>query len=135
MLPIDKNGYCTVWASVESWATNTWCSELVDPLETLTKPFNDEIWFSVNDAIVDDVDTLEKLDSNTLVLSVPSSWPGNLNLWVPIPDAVVPIPITLDLTKTSFNWSFSKFNDKTLDSILEINVPMKLDVAFFSVSA
>ena len=56
----------------------------------------------MNDAIVDDVETFEKLDSNLTVLSVPSNCPDNLNLYVPIPAAVVPIPMTLDLTRTSF---------------------------------
>ena len=56
-----------------------------------------------NVAIVDAADTLENLDSKIEVLSVPSSCPINLNLYVPIPAAVVPIPITLDLTKTSFD--------------------------------
>ena len=56
----------------------------------------------MKDAIVDDVETFEKLDSNLTVFSVPSSCPSTLNLYVPIPAAVVPIPIILDLTKTSF---------------------------------
>ena len=80
VLPIDKNGYWVIWESVESWATRTWWRALVEPLDTLTKPFKDDIWFSVNDAIVDDVETFEKFDSNLTVLSVPSSWPGNWNL-------------------------------------------------------
>ena len=56
----------------------------------------------MKDAIVDDVETFEKLDSNLTVFSVPSSCRSTLNLYVPIPAAVVPIPIILDLTKTSF---------------------------------
>ena len=134
MLPIDKNGYWTECESVESCATNTWWRALVDPLETLTNPLSVEILFSKNVAIVDAVDTFEKFDSNLTVFSVPSNWPKFLNLYVPIPDAVVPIPIILDLTKTSFGWSFSNFNDRIFELISEVNVPIKLDIAAFSVS-
>ena len=88
-----------------------------------------------NVAIVDADETLEKLDSNRVVLSVPSNWPGNANLCVPIPDAVVPIPIILDLTKISFDSSFSKFNDNIPESILDVNVPIKFEVTCCSVSA
>ncbi len=80
------------------------------------------------------VETFENLDSNLVVFSVPSSCPNNLNLYVPIPAAVVPIPIILDLTKTSFGWSFSKFNDKIFELISDVNVPIKLDTGPFSVS-
>ena len=80
VLPIDKNGYWTVWESVESWATKTWWRALVDPLETLTNPLSVEILFSKNVAIVDDVDTFEKFDSNLTVFSVSSNWPEFLNL-------------------------------------------------------
>ena len=80
VLPIDMNGYWTLCESVESWATKTWCKALVEPLETLTNPFKVEISFSKNVAIVDATDTFEKLDSNLVVFSVPSSWPVNLNL-------------------------------------------------------
>ena len=52
-----------------------------------------------------------------------------------IPDAVVPIPIILDLTKTSFGWSFSNWRDKTPESMLDIKVPIKLEVGPSSVSA
>ena len=134
VLPIDKNGYWTVCESVESWATKTWWRALVEPLDTLTNPFKVEISFSKNVAIVDAVETFENLDSNLVVFSVPSSWPSNLNLYVPIPAAVVPIPIILVLTKTSFGWSFSKFNDKIFELISDVNVPMKLDTGPFSVS-
>ena len=85
--------------------------------------------------MVDADETLEKFDSNRVVLSVPSNWPGNANLNVPIPDAVVPIPIILDLTNTSLDWSFSKFKDNTPEFISGINVPMKLEVTSSSVSA
>ena len=135
MLPIDKKGYWVVCESVESCATKTWCTALVEPLDTLTKLFNADVSISVKDAIVDDVETFEKLDSNLTVFSVPSSCPSTLNLYVPIPAAVVPIPIILDLTKTSFAWSFSNSKDKILELILDINVPIKLDVGPSSVSA
>ena len=79
-------------------------------------------------------ETLEKLDSNRVVLSVPSNWPGNANLYVPIPAAVVPIPIILDLTKISFDSSFSKFNDNIPESISDVNVPIKFEVICCSVS-
>ena len=135
MLPIDKNGYWVIWLSFELCATKTWWRELVEPLETLTIPFRVEIWPSKNVAMVDADETLEKFDSNLVVLSVPSNWPGNANLYVPIPDAVVPIPITLDLTNTSLDWSFSKFKDNTPEFISDVNVPIKFEVTSSSVSA
>ena len=63
VLPIDRNGYWVTWQSVESCATKTWCRELVEPLETLTNPFRDEIRALEKVAMVDAADTLENLDS------------------------------------------------------------------------
>ena len=80
VLPIEINGYCVVWVSVESCATKTWWRELVEPLDTRTNPLSELIWFSVNVAIVDAAETLWNLDSNFAVFSVPSNCPDHLNL-------------------------------------------------------
>ena len=40
--------------------------------------------------------------------------------------AVVPIPITLDLTNTSLDWSFSKLRDNTPEFISDDKCPYKV---------
>ena len=76
---------------------------MTNTLTTDIKATVNQIRSLENVPIVDAVDTLENLDSKIDVLSLPSICPLNLNLYVPIPAAVVPIPMTLDLTKTSFD--------------------------------
>ena len=58
---------------------------------------------------------------------MPSIWPVDLNLYVPIPVDVVPIPIIDDLTNTSLASSFSKLNENTPVDIPDVKLPMKLD--------
>ena len=79
-------------------------------------------------------DTLAKFDSNLKVLSEPSIWPVDLNLYVLIPAVVVPMPMTDDLTKISFGSSFSNESENTPVDIPDIKVPIKFEVNASSVS-
>ena len=69
---------------------------------------------------------MKYLDSYLALLSVPAVWPALLKWCVPIPAAVVPNPTILDLTLTSFEESLEWLNDKILELISEVNVPIKL---------
>ena len=80
------------------------------------------------DDIVEEVDTLANLDSNLTVFSVSSDWPCDLNLYVPIPAAVVPIPIIDVLTSISFDSSFSNFILNAPVDIPAVKLPIKLEV-------
>ena len=134
VLPIDKKGYCVICASVSLFTTNTWCRALVEPLETLTMLLKLDISSCRKDDTVVAADTLAKFDSNLKVLSEPSIWPTDLNLYVLIPAVVVPIPMTDDLTKISFGSSFSNESENTPVDIPDIKVPIKFEVNASSVS-
>ena len=127
-VPTDMKGYWVIKLSVPSWAVKTWCRALVLPIETLTILLIVVSLDVVNPHIVPVDPILTNLDSNLPEFSDPSDWASNLNLYVPIPDAVVPKPTILDLTKTWFDLSFSYFKDKTPESISDVNVPIEFPV-------
>ena len=65
-----------------------------------------------NSRIVAAAETLLYEDCTLNDLSDPAGWADVLNLYVPIPAVVVPIPTILDLTETGLVViSFSNFND------------------------
>ena len=134
VLPIDKNGYWVVNVSVSSCTTKTWCNALVEPLDTLTILLKLDTSSYKNEDTVVATDTFAKFDSNLTVLSEPSICPEDLNLYVLIPAAVVPIPMIDDLTDISFNSSFSKLTENISVDIPDVKSPIKFEVNDSSVS-
>ena len=127
VLPIDRYGNCVICVDVSSWVTTTLWRELVSPADTLTKLLIVLTVSEENPTIVEAELTLLKSASKMSDLSDPATWSASLNLWVPIPAAVVPNPTVLDLTRTELLVSFSKFRESTPEFKLEVIVPIKFD--------
>ena len=90
--------------SVWSWTNIIWWRALVDPTLTSTRDLTALKLDLSSDIIVDAKETVDEyVDWYTALLSFPGIWPGDINLYAPVPIDVVPNPTIFDLTFIGFD--------------------------------
>ena len=128
VLPIDKNSLWFVNISLSLWITYTWCNASDVAVPTCTVAFKPENKLLLRVAIVLVPDCSSNLLSTSCVLSLPSSWPDAVNLYVPIPAGVDPNPTILDLTRIGFGSLLVILKDKIPLESEAPNEPMKFEL-------
>ena len=126
MVPPDKNWFWfikNVSFTSRCITPNTWCNASPNVEATETVDLNAENVFLLNLPIVVIPTAVSCFDSTSWVRSLPFACPDAKNLYDPVPSVVELNPMILDLTLTSFDPEFVKFNDNTPVSYTHLTLP------------